>query len=1393
MAQSGQKLSSKNTTFGTFEHSTLMRLFSLTVTNSVVFAALLVIHAPFTSQVSAQTTSTWRVIADSRPFNAVWMASATEGWAVATGGGVARTTDGGQTWETVDSGVTTDLNGIWGTASNNVWAVGDNGVIRRWNGSVWSNVASGVTEDLQAIHGNGADNIVAVGLNATAVRWNGTTWSAENLPNGVTDDLYGLWMAGSGVAVAVGERGRILRYNGSVWVSQVSGAGNGVILNAVWGSAGNSVWAVGTGGVVRFWDGSDWSAQTSGITTDLRSVQGSGANSVWATGNGGDMLFFNGTTWSAQTSGTNQDLLGLSVVTASNVVAVGNRRASARWNGTTWTSTVAALPNVAFPAIWSADDDRVWFGGANGVIVRWNGTGFVNTATGTNRAINALWGLDHNNLWAVGSNGTILKWNGSAWSAQTSGVTATLTGIWGVSATQVWAVGANGTILRWNGTAWSSMNSGVTIDLNAVWARDGSNLWAVGQNGTILKGNGSTWTRQTSGVNRTLFAVWGSGSSVWAGGAAATLLKSTGSTWSPQSVGVTGAVNAISGTSATSLWAGVAQSILKSNGSTWSTDGTTGVGLPIAGVFALSPAAVFLSTNSGVLMTNLPAQVPQISAEITGGSAINSGEGTLDFGSVEVTTAPTINVTLRNTGLSNLTGLSIVKDGAQASEFTVTPSLPTELAPSDLVNLTITFTPLNQGTRVANLRIQSSDPTESSFLIRLSGSAFFNPVTITTQPVPIAANLGDDITFTSTATGTETIRYQWRRNNVNVSGATSSSLALNDVSTAQSGTYTVVISNPAGSKTSTAVALTVADAALKTVALPSGATATLSAPAFGTVSSYLWSQNTQPMPADPRYTKWTTKTMQIRSLTTADAAEYACAMTTPGGPLTTRTRLIVYTAKPVVLTPGPTPDVPIAMPDAIVGGTYTPWPVPIDTDETLTPTAYSASGLPAGLTLHKTTGFISGVPNVSLTAARDYLITLTVSNAKGKTTAKAKLTLHPLPPNTTGSYSGAIARVAGFYDNLGGRIDLTIAANASYSGKLTLGGTVLSFRGTLRSVLGDAQPTADIRIPRRNLTELRLTFTVDTPNHRLLNAKVEDTGNPLLTALIAAWRNRWGTLMPDLEAAALQALVGRFNGALFVPDAPSETLPQGNGYLSFAVTSKGQASISGRLADSTAFTCSTFVGPLGEVLCYRALYSNKGSVSGHLICMAGTPGATPPFSDSDLDGITMHWSRPAQNSRTYRNGFSATPLVVEGGRYLAPDRFSPPMERLDDGFTNNASIVFLEGGIEDTFTAPGIPVRLQAGGKVALPPSTNNPRKTKLSIVTSTGLYSGSFSLLDTNPAVPGTNFTRTSTYRGQLVRVGGVLRGYGHFLLAKRPAVSSTEKPTTTDILSGQANLDPL
>ncbi len=87
-----------------------------------------------------------------------------------------------------------------------------------------------------------------------------------------------------------------------------------------------------------------------------------------------------------------------------------------------------------------------------------------------------------------------------------------------------------------------------------------------------------------------------------------------------------------------------------------------------------------------------------------------------------------------------------------------------------------------------------------------------NPVapTFSSQPASQVVLVGGTATFTAVATGTAPISYQWNKNGVPLSGATSSALTLTNVQVADSGgSYTVAASNGVNSVTSSVAVLTV--------------------------------------------------------------------------------------------------------------------------------------------------------------------------------------------------------------------------------------------------------------------------------------------------------------------------------------------------------------------------------------------------------------------------------------------------------------------------------------------------------------------------------------------------------------------------------------------------------
>jgi endonuclease/exonuclease/phosphatase family metal-dependent hydrolase len=95
--------------------------------------------------------------------------------------------------------------------------------------------------------------------------------------------------------------------------------------------------------------------------------------------------------------------------------------------------------------------------------------------------------------------------------------------------------------------------------------------------------------------------------------------------------------------------------------------------------------------------------------------------------------------------------------------------------------------------------------TSSNALLLLTNA----PPVITTQPQRQSVLAGQTATFSVGATGTPPLNYQWFFSGTNIAGATTNPFTLANVQLTNTGNYSVVITNIAGSVTSSAASLTV--------------------------------------------------------------------------------------------------------------------------------------------------------------------------------------------------------------------------------------------------------------------------------------------------------------------------------------------------------------------------------------------------------------------------------------------------------------------------------------------------------------------------------------------------------------------------------------------------------
>lgn len=157
------------------------------------------------------------------------------------------------------------------------------------------------------------------------------------------------------------------------------------------------------------------------------------------------------------------------------------------------------------------------------------------------------------------------------------------------------------------------------------------------------------------------------------------------------------------------------------------------------------------------------------------------------------------------------------------------------------------------------------------------------PAEITAHPASSTVFYDQPVTLSVQATGTATIMHQWRKNGVNILGATASSLSLSHPGTADAAAYDCRVTNAFGTALSKAAVLTVLGPPLITTppantVITRGQTASFTIAAKGTATlAYQWRRNGIPI------TGATTTKLTIANAKDSDATNYDCIVSNGHG------------------------------------------------------------------------------------------------------------------------------------------------------------------------------------------------------------------------------------------------------------------------------------------------------------------------------------------------------------------------------------------------------------------------------------------------------------------------------------------------------------------------------
>jgi formylglycine-generating enzyme required for sulfatase activity len=321
----------------------------------------------------------------------------------------------------------------------------------------------------------------------------------------------------------------------------------------------------------------------------------------------------------------------------------------------------------------------------------------------------------------------------------------------------------------------------------------------------------------------------------------------------------------------------------------WRKDGTSISGATLA-TLTLSGVQ---STNSGsysAVVSNAIGSVTSSTATLT----ILSANQAPAFSSNPPAATATVDITYGFTfqASGNPTPTFAVASGALPPGLTLTSSG------------VLSGTPTQAGTYTGTVKATNGIGTDATQDFSITVAAQPVPPTITLQPTASeTVNSGGSVTFFVAATGTPSPTYQWRKDGIAISGEVGAALTLTNVQSASSGSYSVLVSNVAGSVSSSAITLTVTiPPAITTqpasVTVNVGQTASLTVVGTGSPTpAYQWRKSGVNLSAA------TNATLTIANAQPGDAGSYDVVLSNSGGSATSAAATLSVNGPPSIITP----------------------------------------------------------------------------------------------------------------------------------------------------------------------------------------------------------------------------------------------------------------------------------------------------------------------------------------------------------------------------------------------------------------------------------------------------------------------------------------------------------
>ncbi len=285
----------------------------------------------------------------------------------------------------------------------------------------------GVTANLNGVSGTAANNVLVVGDGGTALLWDGLTWKTLTPPSGAAVPLYAVAGKTGGTTLNVaGGGGAVLQLTGMAWKTITNTSTANLRAAAIGLGASPNTYFVGDNGTALSLsnNGNSVSSKNTGTTTVLYGLSenpNGGKDDLYITGaisNGRGYARSwdgNGSFQDQMTGATNIPgniyamLCGITYHYAAGDGGMIVRRPSAPNNSDKWMASPSGTTQI-LRGLWASADNNIYAVGDAGTILQFDGASWIKVVSNTSTNLRAVWGSSFNNIYAVGEGGVVLHY-----------------------------------------------------------------------------------------------------------------------------------------------------------------------------------------------------------------------------------------------------------------------------------------------------------------------------------------------------------------------------------------------------------------------------------------------------------------------------------------------------------------------------------------------------------------------------------------------------------------------------------------------------------------------------------------------------------------------------------------------------------------------------------------------------------------------------------------------------------------------------------------------------------------------------------------------------------------------------------------------------------------------